>query len=186
MWLGLSSPHWCSLLLHNNKGDNMVFPTLFASLDTIIPCSHCHWATSGTCVELKGCVSSFISLALLLAKCRVLYNLGQGRASGGETWVSEPLHGRLCAHRNICTFPREKQHQCAKPLRELQSVCHGHEWVLLWGQCKWKCWLHLCWLSMVYLLYPEQRPHMVPVKLIYTLGKNQEGQGNCSVSAIKW
>lgn len=22
---------------------------------------------------------------------------------------------------------------------------------------------------------PEQRPHMVPVKLIYTLGKNQEG-----------
>lgn len=33
----------------------------------------------------------------------------------------------------------------------------------------------LWWLFMVYLLYPEQRPHVVPVKLIYTLRKNQEG-----------
>lgn len=36
------------------KGETIVFPTQFASLDTIIPFSHYHWAMGRTYVELQG------------------------------------------------------------------------------------------------------------------------------------
>lgn len=152
----------------------MVFPTLLASLDTSIPCSHCHWATGGTYVELKGRVFSFIFLALLLAKCRGFYNLGQGRASGGETGVSGPLHGRLCAHWNTCTGLSQERNSISVP-----SHCENYS--LTWSGGRSPSLRAVQVLTAPGLAVnslpslPEQRPHMVPVKLIYTLGKNQEG-----------